>query len=299
MKKYISYALLIIFGVLSVSAQKKIGTFHQEVNWSPDGKYISFSQFDLFMEGNKRKMKADVYVVRSDGKGLRKITGDEKNEYFSTWSKNGKKIAFSGTVQGSKTADIFVVGKNGKGLKQLTKDSGRNSGPAFSPDGKKIAFMSKRDGKYQIYVMDADGKNRKRLTTDPKIAYYNPQWSPDGKKLVYYSEKGDNKDQIWIMNSDGSNPKLLTDNIGHNIYPTFSPDGKKVVFISARDGKRSLVCKVNPDGSGFEVVKGISAAYIRYSPDGKKVAYVSGKFPKTDIYIANADGSEAVKLIKE
>jgi Tol biopolymer transport system component len=116
--------------------------------------------------------------------------------------------------------------------------------------------------------------------------------------LVYYSEKGDKKDQIWLMDADGKNPTLLTDNIGHNFYPSFAPDGK-VIFISSRAGEDNLVYRIDTAGSNLELIQGIRASYARISPDGKKIAYVFGRFPESDIFIANADGSGAVKLLKE
>ena len=279
--------------------------FHQEISWSPDGKYLSFTgMHDIDQKANT--FKADIFVIKADGTGLKKITGDDTNEFYSSWSKGGKRVLFSQIIKDSKDSNLFTVKKDGTDLVQLTKDTKRNSTPAFSPDGKKIAFISTRDGdKYQIYVMNADGSNVKRLTTDSSIAYFNPMFSPDGKRIVYYSEKGDRHDQIWTMNADGSNQTLLTGGIGHNIFPAFSHDGKKIIFSSSnREGGNtsyvdgSYVYVMNADGSNLTKLGNIKSFFARFSPNGKKIAYISGGFPKTDIYIANADGSGAVKLTK-
>jgi len=299
MKSTYTYLILLLLfvSVLSASAQTPTSiVFYQDVNWSPNGKHISFTKMEMTMEGKKRKMKSDVFFVLKDGTGLKRVTDDKMNAFYSGWSGNGKKIVFSVSDMATKTADIYVIEKDGKGLKQITRSSGRNSAPAFSPDGKRLAFISTRDGdKMQIYIMDIDGSNQKRLTTDSKIAYYSPQWSLDSKKITYYSEIGDKKDQIWTMDADGGNPKLLTNNIGHNFYPSFTPDGK-VVFISTRDGERG-VYTVDSDGSNLKIIKGLKASFVRFSPDGKKIAYVAGKSPTTDIYVANSDGTGSMKLL--
>jgi Tol biopolymer transport system component len=304
MKTLIYIISVILLITASVFAQQAEKVFHQSLAWSPDGKYITFTGMrDINQPA--MTMKADIYTVRADGSELKKITGDAMNEFYSAWSKAG--IAFGAGTAGSKESEIYKVNRDGSNLTQLTGNAGRNSTPDFSRDGKKIAFISTRDGdKPQIYAMNADGSNVTRLTKDASLAFYNPVFSPDGKRIVYYSEKGDRKDQIWMMNADGSNQTLLTGGIGHNIFPAFSPDGKRIIFSSSnrdadKDGsyvEGSFVYVMNTDGSNLTKIANMKSYFARFSPDGKKIAYISGKFPETSIYIANADGSGAMKLTK-
>jgi TolB protein len=296
------FLLSIVIGVAYVRAQTPM--FHQDVSWSPDGKYLAFAGMHDFDE-QRRNFKADIYVIRVDGSDQRKISSDDRNEFYTSWGKG--RIAFGADVAGTKDSDIYTANPDGSDLRQVTRGAGRNSTPSISRDGKRIAFVSTRDGgKHQIYIANLDGTGLRRLTTDATIGYYNPQWSPDGKRIVYYTEKGDGKDQVWVMNSDGSNMKLLTADIGHNIFPGWSPDGKKIIFSSSKrdadsagsyvDG--SLLYTMNADGSGLAKIGNIKSFYGRFSPDGKRLAYISGRFPETAIYIANADGSGAVKVTK-
>jgi Tol biopolymer transport system component len=300
--KKINYAFLTIFlGLISTFAQQADVKFYQSANWSPDGKYLSFTEMQV-KTAPTRSIKADIYTIKRDGTEIKKVTGDEKNEISPSWSKDGKRIIFMETSADAKEANIYVINKDGTGLIQLTKNAGRNGAPVFSPDGKKIAFCSDRDGgKLQIYVMNADGANPKRLTSDSTISYYNPEWSPDGKKLLYYAEKGDRKDQIWTMKADGSNQTILTNNIGHNFFPSWAPDGKKIIFSAYRDedpmtGEASVYV-MNKDGSNITKLANIKSISARFSPDGKKIAYISGRPPVTAIFLANSDGSGITKLI--
>jgi TolB protein len=296
-----SSAFLLVLN-LGVGAQTAI--FHQDVSWSPDGKYIAFTGMHDF-DRKTDAFKADLYVMRADGSELRKISGDEKNEFYTSWSKGH--IAFSAEVPGTKQSDIFIASPDGSGVRQLSKANGKNTAPAISRDGKKIAFASTRDGeKYQIYTMSADGSGVTRLTRDPAVGCFNPQWSPDGKRIVYYTEKGDGKDQVWVMSSNGLNKTLLTADIGHNIFPGWSSNGKKIIFSSSKrdaystgsyvDG--SFLYTMNADGSRLMKLGSIKSFFSRFSPDGKKIAYVAGKFPATQIYIANADGSGPVQITR-
>ena len=108
------------------------------------------------------------------------------------------------------------------------------------------------------------------------------------------------------MNSDGSNQTLLTNNIGHNIFPAWSPDGKRIIFSSSnRETKThgallegTFVYTMNADGSNLTKVAGVSGYFARFSPDGKRIAYITGKFHETAVFVANPDGSGAMKLTK-
>jgi Tol biopolymer transport system component len=90
----------------------------------------------------------------------------------------------------------------------------------------KITFVSERDGgKGEIYVMDADGSNQKRLTNNAVEEVY-PAFSSDGSKIAFVSARDGNY-EIYVMDTDGSNQKRLTNNDAIDTLPAFSPDGKK------------------------------------------------------------------------
>jgi hypothetical protein len=95
---------------------------------------------------------------------------------------------------------------DGTGLTQLTYDAS-DTNPDASPDGKKIAFMSQRDGNWEIYVMNIDGSEAKRLTNNGDTDGL-PIWSPDGQTIAFASDR-DGEWAIWAMNPDGSNQRML------------------------------------------------------------------------------------------
>ena len=103
---------------------------------------------------------------------------------------------------------------------------------AWSPDGSKIAFYNPLNGtgNDDIYLMNADGTNKTRITT---YAGYDrdPAWSPDGSKIAFGSWMDGNSD-IFIMNPDGTERTRLTFNTIFDGEPDWSPDGSKIVFTS-------------------------------------------------------------------
>ena len=93
--------------------------------------------------------------------------------------------------------------------------------PVFSPDGKQIAFEFNTGGNLDIYLMDADGKNRHRITTNPADDG-QPTFSPDGKYIAFVSRRDDNY-ELYMMDADGSNQRRLT----YTLADEYDPVGVK------------------------------------------------------------------------
>ena len=146
-------------------------------------------------------------------------------------------LLFTSSRGGSQ--DVFALDRaHPDQLSQLTSAAGGEFTPAYAPGGTKIAYVSDGDGNPEIYVMDADGSNARRVTTS-MAAEGDPVWTPDGRKIVYSSDAG-GVTQIWIMNADGSEQQRLTQGDQPNAEPAVSPDGGTIAFTSMRDGSRDI-----------------------------------------------------------
>jgi Tol biopolymer transport system component len=168
----------------------------------------------------------------------------------------------------------------------------------------KIAFASWRDGSPEIYTMNPDGREVRRLTFDskPDVSNQNtgPVWSPDGSKIAFTHHHivvtgtdAASRSEIGIMNSDGSNQRLLTAFDGMDRAPAWSPDGTKILFSRA-DGAPYRFIEIyvmNADGSDQHrlTTSGYSGG-ATWSPDGGQIAYQMSDRIST-VNIMNADGS--------
>ena len=110
--------------------------------------------------------------------------------------------------------------------------------PTPIPPDPQIIFESNRDGDYDIYRMDIDGRNQQPLTIND-TSDENPKVSPDGQHILFQSERDGNR-EIYVMDIDGRNQTRLTFNPGRDQVPTWSPDGSQIAFASDRSGNLNI-----------------------------------------------------------
>ena len=103
--------------------------------------------------------------------------------------------------------DIYSMDADGGNRLRLTEHAERDQRAAWSPDGQMIAFESQRDGDKSIWLMDADGSNKRKV-----VEGREPSWSPDGKQIAFTSSAFDGNDEIYLAGVDGSNRVRLTEN---------------------------------------------------------------------------------------
>lgn len=201
----------------------------------------------------------DIYTAKPDGSGLKRLTNSPGYDAEATITRDGRKIVFTSTRHGD--LDIYTMNADGTHVKQLTHELGYDGGPFWSYDGKKIVYRAEhpktpqeiadykdllsrgliRPGNLEIWVMDADGKNKKQITHNG-AANFAPYFLPDGKRIIFASNMADPKNgrdfDLYIINVDGTGLERVTWYPDFDAFPMFSSDGRKLVWASNRNGRQ-------------------------------------------------------------
>ena len=229
----------------------------------------------------------------------------------------GGQIAYLHFVPPGVHVTLEVINPTGKGGHALRTVSGFVDRLSWSPDGKRLAFSvepSSGAGRPVLYVMNANGKGRRRVAK----GFSAPAFSPDGSKIVAVGANGDG---IYVMSATGSGRKKIIG--GHVGFPSWSPDGTKITFMLQLKNGETAIAVANSDGSGQQTVlescpprcsptnvvpsvKQPPAALDRptWSPDGKEIAFDLGVYAPGkgrgaflwEVATMNADGSGVTVL---
>jgi Tol biopolymer transport system component len=194
-------------------------------SWSPGGKRIALARLTAV---GTEAARGGIFAMDANGGDEVQLTRATAPTFDSApaWSPDGSRIAFARVNIASGFEDpraaIYVSAPDGGGLRKLA-DGGVE--PDWSPDGKRIAFTSLRDrfGRTcfqecspsgEIYVMDADGGEQRRLTRS-EADDRSPTWSPDGRFIAFVSDRsnpGMHENEIYVMHDDGNDVRRITRN---------------------------------------------------------------------------------------
>lgn len=199
----------------------------------------------------------DVFSANLDGSDLTRLTTEDGYDAEATISPVGDRIVFTSLRDGD--LDLYSMNLDGSDVRRLTDRIGYDGGAFYSPDGSQIVWRAHypdegaeaddylrllgegliRPGNLEIWVMDADGSN-KRQVTNLGGANFAPYWHPSGDRLLFSSNHEDPEGRefdIYMIGLDGTGLTRITSSPEFDGFPVFSPDGRYLVFGSNRNGQ--------------------------------------------------------------
>lgn len=249
----------------------------------------------------------EVYVMDWDGYNETKITSHQSVALSPAWAPDGKSVAYTAYAYHPKAktrnADLFLYEIFSGKRFLLSSRPGINSGAAFNPDGKRIFLTVSQGGNPDIFSINLDGEDLKRITNGPNGAMnVEPSISPDGKKIAFSSDRS-GRPMIYIMDIGGGDAKRVTFAGRYNASPQWSPDGKKITF-AGWDSDHFDIFIMNSDGTGLERLtqarktngKWSNNEDPTFSPDGRQIMFISDRTGKKQVFIVNADGTNERRI---
>jgi tricorn protease-like protein len=259
-----------------------------EPSFSPDGRAIVYSR------------GGDIFTVRADGSGLRRLTSGSVFDSAPSVSPNGRVVVFERRSAAGMPADLYTVGANGGSPRALTSTPDDEHEASFSPDGRAIVFVrsvAEPGGGTadDLYSVRPSGSALARLTRTSRIDEFDPRYFAGGI-LFSRGESGEEASayaDIYTMRRDGRKTQPLVAGAGSAYVEDVTPDGHLLLFRRDQGlwvkrvgpGKASKLSNL-PDGSRTNAV---------FSSDGKQVAAfieAEGREQLSSISVRSGAGSE-------
>ena len=230
----------------------------------------------------------DIYAIRPDGSGLRRLTTSDQPEMSPTVSRDGQMLAFE------REGAIWVMPAGGGVITALISNADPAdavSSPAWSPDRQRIAYVQNDE----IWVFHYGDGTRRQVTTE---GYVNdgPSYSADGTRIACYSWRDGTGSHVYILQEgDGGVIQGFTSHPGSDSVPSYSPDGSRIAFARSMGGDTGVYVM---QADGTNVVQLASQGWApAWSPDGAKIAYVVAAGTLAELWTVNADGSNAHRVL--
>jgi TolB protein len=161
-----------------------------------------------------------------------------------------------------------------------------------------IAYASDRSGNWEIWLMDWDGANQRKITNHGVLSIL-PSWSPDNERMVYTSFARGTSD-MYIINRRGGGRTRVSSGLNLNTSATFSPVGNDIAFVGSVGGNPDIYL-IKDDSSYVRrlTTTGSIESTPEWSPNGRQISFTSGRSGTPQIYVMDAEGTNVRRISHE
>jgi TolB protein len=241
----------------------------------------------------KQESRFALQIADADGYGAQSILISPEPILSPTWSPEGGRIAYV-SLQHKKPVVYVQSLTASRQPAPVANYRGSNSAPAWSPDGKQLAVVLSRDGPSQIYLMNPDGSNVRRITNSGAIDT-EPYYSPDGQFIYFTSDRGGSP-QLYRMPAQGGEAVRLTFEGSYNVSPRVSPDGKTLAYIARVEGQFRLAIMDLASRQTQLLTEGPRDESPSFAPNGRMLLYATDVGGRGVLAAVSSDGRVQQRL---
>ena len=251
--------------------------------------YISDRDSESMLGLVENRATKEVYFADYDGANVKRVTISRTLNNNPAWSPDGRAIAYTAWRP---YMDVLVSHIYQGRLESPASGTPnvQNWLPAWSPDGRQLAFTSNRDGQPELYVINTDGSELRRLTNHPGIDT-SPTWSPQGHQLAFVSDRTGSP-QVYVVGADSTGLRRITFE-SHCDRPTWSPAPYNEIAYSSQTGPGHDIKIVDlATNEVRQVTFGLGTNESpSYSPNGRHIAFSSTRGSgNKQIWVIGRDG---------
>lgn len=239
----------------------------------------------------------DVVTMEPDGSDQVNLTAENKSYlvYHPQPSPDGQRIAYARSGAGAD--EIWVMDADGTDKTALvTSADGGGSQPAWSPDGSRLAFARSGD----IWTVAADGSDPQKVADEGSWSLSAPEWSPSGTSLAYVHNDQAAGSRIFTEPATGGAATARTAYNDKVMRASWSPDGS-TLLLWHDSGNLEGLYTMTPTGGGLTRIRPMASSALptgayAWSPQGSRVAFVSNEGGQRDVWVMDADGTDASQV---
>ena len=239
------------------------------------------------VEGTARKKSYKLQLADADGKNPQAMLTSPRPILSPSWAPDGIRIAYVSFENRNRSA-IYVQDRQQGSRKKVVSKAGINGAPSWSPDGRRLAVTLSFEGNPDIYVLNVDNGQTRRITQSPAIDT-EAVWADDNT-LIFTSDRSGGP-QLYEVSASGGRATRITFEGNYNASATVSSDGQNIAFVHGSEIGYQIGALDRESGLFQTLTDGTLDESPSFAPNGQMIIYATEKGGRGTLGAVSLDGS--------